>query len=1091
MPRFYLLLLTVAVQTSLAAPGFSAEEAAGISVPAGFRATLFADDDLAHDIYSMTLDAEGRVVVAGAGYVKTLHDDDGDGTADRATLFSDVPRSGAHGMAFRGGDLYCSGDFGLLKLTDADGDGRADGAAETLEQSRHPEHGTNGVVFGADGWVYVICGNDANIFERHVTTSHSPIEHPKTGAIIRIHPETHQSEVVAHGFRNPYDFAFDAAGRMLTVDADGERDQHLPWYAPNRLFDIGVAQHHGWVLHGWQRSWNRPPTYFDSRARLVDIGRGSPTGVETYRHTAFPDKYRHGVFSCCWTLGKIYFFPCTSDGGGLSASQETFLETTGAAGLAPVDIAVGKEGEMYLAIGGRGTRGGIFKIEYVGQSNAESQLGGVDLVLQAPQPQAAWSYAKWAPLAMQIGREFFISVSQNPQHSTAERVRAIEIVTELFGGLKDGPEVDRLLSTKEEATLSQAIVARAIWSLACRRDAVCPAQFYPLTHHASPMVRRAAWEAIASAAQYDTDVQNCNWQSLSDEDRNVRSAALVAFDRILEKSPDRKVDVGHSIAAIWSQTAAHNASSEVIVGVIHQAVDRLETATHLYEQQDAIRVVQIALGDITAERVDPDVYAGYSPGRPRTAPLTMWDQLASKLDPIFPVDEPTVDTEIARTLAMIEQPAPNFVEQVAQFWTDQSTVEEDEHYLICLSRIPGERSTEVIAAEAAAYLQLHAKIADQGLTISQNWSLRMGEAFAAELKQAPQLADAMLASEDFGMLEHALFASYFSAAQQATAVTKILEENDVDAIEDSWPDEMMPLVDSLPEAERLDVLRARWDDFNMRHAVLARLGESLQNEDRQRFVDSLLSASPGSVLLAAEILQKMPTDAVADGDLLVAMKSLRAACMPGQQAEQSQAIAKLLQVWTKAPVATPAQQGAVATETYQPWFEWFAAAYPTLNKELFAYAADEASWKSRLTDVAWDTGDVKRGEAIFAARACKQCHATNSALGPNLDNITGRFRQYDLFMAIVDPNRDVSPLFHTTQLMTRSGKSFVGKIIYESPAGTLIQTGPGVTERILEDEIVLRRPSTQSMMPVGLLNGVDDQGLADLYSYLQSLRDKK
>src|SRR5688572_19693165 len=73
-------------------------EDVGLRAPAGFEVSLFAGDDLAHDIFSMTLDSEGRVVVAGRDYVKTLHDDDGDGRADRATLFSDKPASGAHGM---------------------------------------------------------------------------------------------------------------------------------------------------------------------------------------------------------------------------------------------------------------------------------------------------------------------------------------------------------------------------------------------------------------------------------------------------------------------------------------------------------------------------------------------------------------------------------------------------------------------------------------------------------------------------------------------------------------------------------------------------------------------------------------------------------------------------------------------------------------------------------------------------------------------------------------------------------------------------------------------------------------------------------
>ncbi|TWT34470.1 DUF7133 domain-containing protein [Blastopirellula retiformator] len=1087
MPRFALLLLTLTLQTSLAAPSFAVEEAAGISVPEGFRATLYADDDLAHDIYSMTLDAEGRVVVAGAGYVKTLHDDDGDGVADRATLFSDVPRSGAHGMAFRGTDLYCTGDLGLLKLSDSDGDGKADGDPEVLAQARHPEHGANGVVFGADGWIYVICGNDANIFERHVTTPHSPVKHPQLGAIFRVHPKTKQSEVVAHGFRNPYDFAFDASGRMWTVDADGERDQYLPWYVPNRLFDIGVAQHHGWVLHGWQRSWNRPQTFFDSRARAVEVGRGSPTGVETYRHWAFPKKYNEGVFSQCWTLGRVYFFPLTPNGGGSDAKQEIFLETTGAAGLAPVDMVIGKEGEMYVAIGGRGTRGSVFKIEYVGDP-IEPPKGANPLeeVLTAPQPQMAWSHANWAPQAEELGRAAFADAMLDETRDSLQRVRAIEIITELFGGLQDGDEVSKLLGDKNEA-----VVARAVWSLAARRDAVCPPLLYRMTYHQSQSVRRAAWEAIASAALVDEAAERCNWQALEDPDRSVRSAALYAAKRLLDQNPQAEFSVESSIAALWEKTAAGQTSEEVIVAVIHQAAERLQTATTEHEQADAIRVVQIALGDVTAQKVEPDVYAGYSPGRPMTAPLTMWDKLAAKLDPIFPTGKPAVDPEIARTLAMIEQPAPKFVEEVTQSWTDDSTVEDDLHYLFCLSRIPGDRSREEVAAEAEAWLSLHEKMADQGITISRNWSLRTGEAFETALRQTPQLADAMLQSDSFGLLEHSLFASFFTPQQQAAAAQRIVEDNDIEDVTESWPEAMIPLVDRLPEEERLEVLRIRWDDFNMRHAVLERLGQTRRKEDRPLFVESLLSASPQSVLLAAEILAQMPKEDVTEDELLAAMKALRSACMPGQPPEQSTAIAQLLTEWTDRAVINPPIPTGDLTQAYQGWFDWFAAKYPARHKELFAYAADEASWKARLAEVDWDVGSAKRGEAVFSARGCKQCHASTGRLGPGLENITGRFRQFDLFMAIVDPNRDVSPLFHTTQFMTRSGKSFIGTVIYESPAGTLIQTGPGVTERIMEDEITIRRPSRRSMMPVGLLNGVDDQGLADLYAYLQSLRTNK
>ena len=53
-------------------------------------------DSLAHDIFAMTIDSFGRVVVSGPGYVRILEDQDGDGRAERAIDFADGPKSGAH-----------------------------------------------------------------------------------------------------------------------------------------------------------------------------------------------------------------------------------------------------------------------------------------------------------------------------------------------------------------------------------------------------------------------------------------------------------------------------------------------------------------------------------------------------------------------------------------------------------------------------------------------------------------------------------------------------------------------------------------------------------------------------------------------------------------------------------------------------------------------------------------------------------------------------------------------------------------------------------------------------------------------------------
>src|SRR5205085_8829083 len=96
-----------------------------------------------------------------------------------------------------------------------------------------------------------VCGNDAGITAAHAKGPGSPVKQPSSGAIIRIAPDGKRSEVVAHGFRNPYDLAFNHLGQLFTVDSDGERVHQMAYYAPTRLFDVALGMHHGWVLPGY------------------------------------------------------------------------------------------------------------------------------------------------------------------------------------------------------------------------------------------------------------------------------------------------------------------------------------------------------------------------------------------------------------------------------------------------------------------------------------------------------------------------------------------------------------------------------------------------------------------------------------------------------------------------------------------------------------------------------------------------------------------------------------------------------------------------------------------------------------------------
>ncbi len=212
--------------------------------------------------------------MTGPGYVKTLHDDPATGKAGRATLFA-TPRSGGQGLCFLGDDLLITADHWLSRYRDADGDGRADGAPERIIPLATAEHGGHAIRKGPDGWIYAIAGNDAGIDGRHVGTPGSPVARPVAGGIVRLSPDLKICEVVAHGFRNPYDFDFNPLGRPLhlrqaTASRTRSTSPGTRRPGPSTLAEEGG--HHGWRLKGYSAAAFSPlaSTLFDAIPPLAD-----------------------------------------------------------------------------------------------------------------------------------------------------------------------------------------------------------------------------------------------------------------------------------------------------------------------------------------------------------------------------------------------------------------------------------------------------------------------------------------------------------------------------------------------------------------------------------------------------------------------------------------------------------------------------------------------------------------------------------------------------------------------------------------------------------------------------------------------------
>lgn len=351
-----LLLSSTPLQAQTSVPSFK--------VPPGFIVTEYADQALANDIYCMTVDPKGRLVVAGRGYVRILIEENGAGRATRAVEFAQEPRDGAMGLLWEGNTLYVMGDGGLRRLV-TKGD-KAAGASELIRAMKTGgEHAGHALRRGPDGWLYVLCGNFTGIDKSYATLPTSPVREPIAGCVLRFTPDLKHSEIVAHGFRNPYGMDFNSDGELFTFDSDNERCVSLPWYEPTRFYHVQDGGFYGWLAPQRATFWRMPPYFLDVVPPLTTLGRGSPTGVVCYRHTQFPTEYQGGIFLCDWTFGKVHFATLKRQGASYEARTTVFLEALGDNGFAPTAALVHPQtGDLFISIGGRGTRGAVYRVRY-------------------------------------------------------------------------------------------------------------------------------------------------------------------------------------------------------------------------------------------------------------------------------------------------------------------------------------------------------------------------------------------------------------------------------------------------------------------------------------------------------------------------------------------------------------------------------------------------------------------------------------------------------------------------------------------------------------------------------------------------------
>ena len=1083
--------VVLAVIVVLSEGVISADEpsASGIRVPTGFRVQLYAGDELAHDIHSLTLDSRGRVTVSGPGYIRILEDTNGDGEADRALPFSDLPATGSQGMYFHGTSLLCAGDEGLLIFRDENGDGRADGRPQTfLKIAAGGEHHVHSIQRGPDGWWYVMAGNFSGVTGAYATSPTSPIRAPVSGTLLRLTPELRGGEIVADGFRNAYDFAFSAVGDLFTWDSDDERDISLPWYLPTQVYHVLPGANAGYVSAGLKR----PGSYADAMPVIAGFGRGSPTGVVCYRHEQFPVEYRGGLFVQDWTYGRILYVPLNRAGGGWSSKPQEFATGANQFGFAPTDMEVGPDGSLYVSVGGRGTRGGVYRIWWQGESGERVASGdsgggsaGLMGVLGALQPNTAWSRALWVPVARGLSRAEFESAAVDERLSDMERVRAIEVAVELHGGLSA-----RVVS--ELAGAESAIVrARAAWALGRQRASepdIGLVQLY--LKDVDPIVRRCAWESLSGASVSSIwDVVRADIaEALGDKDRLVRFSAALLIGRM---TAEQQLAVEEMVSGtlrnrLWFYIGQQQRRAELSVPALRAGVDVLEGAGGDVElRREAVRLLQLGLSDMGPSKGRAAMFDGYAP---RVSPDVIERELNPLLGRLFgllPTGDEDLDRELIRFLAMTAPLNHELLTQLLGDLTAESSPQEDIHRLVAISRIELERSYAETEKAARGLLMIDHKLRRLGMKQDTNWDDRMGELYAALCRVDPALPSVLPQQPEFGLSGHVLYLSQSPEAVIPQAISGFLRYLEGDA-GGEWTNDVVFVLGESPDPAHRALLRGQLENLSVRDAVLIVLAEHPLKEDRVAFVRGLESVQLNAVDACLKALAKLPRTRE-PGELWVLLGAARRLMNDKREYGLRENAMRLLQNNTEQTLGFVFGESGYRPqpEALQAWQRWLEQRYPEFRP---ADQSEEARMLlESLAEIMWEGGDAERGRKLFERLGCAKCHGGRRSLGPDLTGVSKRFSREDLFAAIVEPNRDIPARYQMTSVETVDGRVISGLIVYESVDGLLLRDAEHRTWRIESTEVASRYLQRNSLMPSGLLRGVRREDIADLYRYLQAM----
>jgi quinoprotein glucose dehydrogenase len=1006
--------------------------------------------------------------------VRLLEDRDGDGKADRSTVFADGfnnPLDGlAAGLIARDGDVYLTCIPNLWRLRDTDGDGKADQREALLHgfgvNAAFLGHDLHGLCWGPDGRLYFSIGDRGY----HVKTKEGTVlSNPRRGAVFRCNPDGTQLEVVHIGLRNPQELAFDQFGNLFAADNNCDKGDHSrlvyvvdggdsgwnmayqtipdpyltgPWHAekmwhleelpapsgsggdgvrgtgvsPVRTGETPVPQS---ALDPQRPAWVLPP--------VGKLGAG-PSGFTFYPGIGLPDRYREHFFMCNYTgNGGIEAFAVKPRGASFEIDDmHDFFKP-----ISATDCEFGYDGRMYVS-------------DFVGLDWAGASKGGRIYTLFDPAKRDE-------PVVKQVTQLFREGFKQRSNDELAALLCHPDMRVRQRAQFALAERGDKAVATfvkvlqPSDHQLSRLHAVWALWQLQRAGVAVLD-HLRPLLGDTDPEIRAQAAKVCGEVG--DAAAAGQIVKLLGDASPRVRFHAAIALGKrkhagavgplveLLRENKDQDKYLRHAcvfaLAEIGQRDAvlakANDADAAVQLGVllVLRRWKDVEVARFLNDADIAlVTEAARAINDLHLDATTP--------------------ALAALLPRIANTVGPVPDALVRRVIHA------NFRLGKASHATGVVTLATSPHL------------TLAVRGEALAALEAWSGPSTRDRVTGYWRPLEPRD--AAPVKQA-------VAENVSTLLTH-------TSGDMQASVVRLVQKLDIktdDATFVAWVRDLERPVETRTAALRLLASRKSPDLRDLLNACLT------DNRPQVR-------AEAEAVLAEVDPVRGLE---VLDGVLRTGTSSLH---------ERQRAFATLASLKTPAADAILrrwaerlSQPNGVPDELF---LDVLDAATARATPELKAItdrqqaAALQADLLIRFRP-ALVGGDAERGRTLFfnhAIAQCVRCHAvrgTGGTAGPDLTQVGGKNPREHLLQSLIDPNAKIATGFAPVVLVLTNGKTLAGTLKSEDAQKVVVQTPDGTLVTIPIAEIDERNTGVSSMPPVR--NVLQPRELRDLVEFLATLK---